>query len=404
MNVFKVLGLVLLGLLLSLAIIVFGVTFTVNSTVLNPKFVRTQIEELDILSLVQQFASEAANEPQTDGEGLSEELMVAVTDTVTQMEPILKERITAAVDSVYDYLLGRRPNPDLAQTLRNTILEKDFFVAIVDRIDLGLFFKQLLAEQVSSGEIPPELQGYLDTAVETVAAELKPWFKEQIENAADPLLDYLVGQSDSFSLVINTDELKTRLTANIREAITRSPPPELAGIPQAVWQEQVDQFLQEFSAFIPPTIEVDQSIFGADARTGIADGLREAEENLIQARQFVSTFQQAYVILIVLIVLFIAGIIFIHRRVKGATLNLGIIFIVSGVIVYAGFLVARSFATQIPLEDVPPSLQLWIASLINRLLSPLGTFGLISLILGIALLIFSFMYTRLRRQAKQPTI
>ncbi|MDO8716162.1 MAG: hypothetical protein Q7J73_05080 [Dehalococcoidales bacterium] len=406
MKFLKGLALALLGLILSLSLTVFGLAFTVNSTVLNPGFIRTEIEELDIAALVGEIVSQPSGQPQGGEEITSQAMTTAVTDTVKQLEPLLKERVTAATDSVYDYLLGKRPNPDLAVTLRSTILKTDFFVAVIDKLDITSMVKEILRDQLGSAQIPPEYQRYVDASLDKVVADIKPVIKQQIQAAADPVLDYIVGKTDNFSVTINAGQLKTSLSTAIRTAVIASPPPELAGIPQPLWQNQLDNFLQQFTQSIPSTFEINQSMFGPDFRTGITDGIQKAEDKLIQARQYVGYFQLGYTLLIVLILLSIAGIILIHRQVRGAARSLGAIFLSYGAFEYAGVLVGRYFAgKQLPsaLADLPPSLQTWVTNLSDRLLSPLGTFSLAVLIFGVVLLIVSFVYPKREISVQPPT-
>ena len=74
-----------------------------------------------------------------------------------------------------------------------------------------------------------------------------------------------------------------------------------------------------------------------ETRQSIAEGIAEAEEPLEQAREYVGWFQLGYKILIGFMVLLIAGIILIHRQVKGATRGLGITFLIYGAIIYTDF-------------------------------------------------------------------
>lgn len=402
MKLLKGLAFGLLGLLLSLSLAIFGLAFTVNSTILNPGFIRTEIEELDISALIQELVVQPANAPQGGGGIPPQELLTAVTDTVTQLEPLLKERVTAATDSIYDYLLGKRPNPDLAVTLRSTILKTDFFVAIIDKLDITSMVKEILRDQLGSAQIPPEFQGYVDASLDKVVADIKPVIKQQIEAAADPVLDYLVGKTDNFSVVIDTGKLKTSLNSTIYAAVSASK--EFALIPPALREPLFNQLFEPLAAGIQPTFEINQSMFGPDVRTGIADGLKQAEDGLVQATQIVGYFQLGYKLLIALILLSIAGIILIHRQVRGAARNLGSIFLSYGAFEYAGVLVGRYFAgKQLPSmsTDLPPSLQTWVTNLSDRLISPLGTFSLMVLILGVVLLIISFVYPKPKPSVEQ---
>ena len=77
---------------------------------LNPAFLRTEINELDISGLVRDFAGQTASQPAGNNGISQQQMFTALSDTVTQMEPMLKERVTAATDSIYDYLLGKKPD------------------------------------------------------------------------------------------------------------------------------------------------------------------------------------------------------------------------------------------------------------------------------------------------------
>ena len=404
MKFLKGLALGLLGLILSLSLAVFGLAFTINSTVLNPGFIRTEIEELDISALVGEVVSQPSGQPQGGEEITSQAMTTAVTDTVTQLEPLLKERITAATDSIYDYLLGKRPNPDLAVTLRSTILKTDFFVAIIDKLDITSMVKEIIQQQLASA--PPEFQKYIDASLDKAVTDIKPVVIGQIKAAGDPVLDYLIGKTDSFSVNIDSAQLKTNLRTSIHDAVFASLPPEFALIPSAQRENLFNQLFDNFAGGIPSSFEINQSMFDPAVRAGIADGLKQAEDGLVQARQYVAYFQLGYNLLIVLMLLLVAGIILIHRQVRGAARNLGSIFLSYGAFEYAGVLVARYFADKrLPsaLAELPPSLQTWVTNLSDRLLSPLGTFSLILLISGVVLLIISFVYPKREISAQQPT-
>ena len=55
---------------------------------------------------------------QTPGEGLPAEFETALVNIITRLEPTVKEQVGAAIHSVYDYLLGRSQDLDLALILR----------------------------------------------------------------------------------------------------------------------------------------------------------------------------------------------------------------------------------------------------------------------------------------------
>jgi len=386
MKFLKGLALFLLSSLLFLSLTVFGFAYMLNNTLLNPDFVTTQLNRLNISSLVEEILSQQPEE----------ELRTDLIDAVAELEPAMKEQLGAATNSIYDYLLGKSQNLDLALTLRDTILSTDFVVSIVDTLDISSLIGESLKEQFT-GEIPEEMIGYLDKPLDDTLNELEPWMKEQISAAADPILDYLLGESQSLHVVISLEPVKESLEDTLREAILQSLPPELAGLPPAMIEQYLDEAFQEFAEQMPATFEIDESLLGTEMPTQIAQTLADAEAMLEEGRQYVSYFQLGYNVLIGFMLLLVLGIILLNRQVKGSTRELGTIFLTYGAFEYAGILVAKYFTgRELARVPIPPQLQEWLPGLVSDLLAPLEMFSLGLLIGGVVLLVVSFVYPRIR--------
>ncbi len=244
MKFLKGLALSLLISLLFLSISAFGLAFTLNHTILNPDFVVSQIDRLDISSLAAEVITEEI--PQ-------EELRATLIDTITKLEPKVKEQVSAAIYSVYDYLLGKSQSLDLALMLHNTILDSDFIASLVDELDISSLAGEFLSEQLTE-EIPEEME-YLEEYLDDVIVELEPWIKDQVSIAIGPIVDYLLGESQSLNVVISLEPVRESLKDTLREAFLESPPPELAALPPAALELLFDKFYPEFSKQIPPTFE-----------------------------------------------------------------------------------------------------------------------------------------------------
>jgi len=378
---------------------------TLGNTFLSSDFVVSLIDELDIPSLAEEIIKE-----QTPEEELPEELKTALINTITKLEPQIKEQISAAADPIFAYLLGESQSLDLAHTLRNTFLSSDFVVSLVDELDISSLAGGFLSTQLTE-EIPEEME-FMVEAIDDTLVELEPWIKEQISAAADPILDYLLGESQSLSIVIPLEPVKESLEVTLKEAFLESPPPELAGEPPTVIEQYFDEFFQEFSKMLPATFEINESVLGTEmpaefasalaeaeegltqARQGIADGIIEAEKGLEQGREVISYFQLGYNLLIVFMLLLILGIVLIHRQVKGATRGLGITFLTFGALELIGIFVTKYFA-EIQLAQLPPipsPLQTWLPQFLNNCLAPLQMLSIGLIVGGVALLIASFVY------------
>ncbi|MDD5038773.1 MAG: hypothetical protein PHN78_05595 [Dehalococcoidales bacterium] len=382
MKFLKNLVLSLLSFLLFLSLSIFGLAFMLNRTVLNPTFVTAELDRLDISTLVDEILTE-----QTPGE-----FKAALVSSIDELEPRLKEELDTAIYSIYDYLLGKNQSLDLALTLKNTFLNRDFIVSVVDRLDMSVLIQDLLSNQIT-GQVPAELGPYVQDALDKVIPELKPWIEEQVSAAADPIAGYLLGESQDLNVVIFLGPLKESLRTNIREAFLESPPSELAGISQAELEQYFDQFYEEFSAQLPPALEINESWFGTQLPSDIAQALTKAENILEQVKQYVSYYQLGYKVLIGFMVLLILGIIFIIGQVRGATRSLGTTFLTYGALEYAGIFATKYFiGTQLPLPDIPLSLQTWFSQFLDNIMAPLQTLSLGFIIGGIVLILVSFIY------------
>jgi len=90
MNSLKGLALGLLSFLLVLSLPFFGFAFWVNQTILNPGFIASEINRLDVSLLAEEFLSEHIP-----------------SDTITDLEPWIQQQLTDIAYAGYDYLRGR---------------------------------------------------------------------------------------------------------------------------------------------------------------------------------------------------------------------------------------------------------------------------------------------------------
>ncbi len=487
MKFLKGLALSLLGFLLFLSLSVSASAFTLNSTILNPDFLTSELGEFDVSLLTEEIIS--AGPAQAE---LPEEMMVALVDTIAKFEPIVKEQISAATHSIYDYLLGKKQNPELAITLGDTFLSSDFVIKLLNELDMSTLAEDFISEQIPEEE--------LRVAVINTITELEPQIKERVGLAADPIFDYLLGESQSLDLAlilhdivltpdlvtsivakldlssqvrelliqqltegipeemgeltqyaedaiteewveaqlnsaipsildyllgqsqtlrvsISLQSVKENLRESLREAFLESPPPEFAGVPRALLEQYFDDFFQELIGSIPSTFELDESLL-SDLRTQITGALAEAEAGLAEARQnitkaiaetevgleearrYIGYFQLGYKLLIGFILLLILGIVLINRQIREATRRLGSIFLSFAIPACIGLFAIRYFAEiqtwilqllKIDI-DIPAQFQALILQTMNNFLAPVRMLCLGLLIVGVALIVVSFVY------------
>lgn len=379
MRILKGFALSLLGFLLFLSLVIFGVAFTLNSTALNHDFYVREMDRVDVSALAEEPIGDW-----TADEGYSEEFRASLLNTVSEVEPLVKKQVADAISPILDYLEGRSERLDLAQVLSDT-LSPDFIASVLDRVDIATPVKELVAGQIAE-EVPLE-KDYLTRLAGDVITDVEPWLKEQVVDAAGPVVDYLLGKSRSLDVVITLSPL----VDSLRAVFMRSPPAELAGDTQP----QLEQYFNDnFGDVIPATVELNEESLG-DVTTEIDQALSDAEDGLAQARQAVGYFRLGYWLLIGFILLLVLVIALICREVRGATRALGIVFLVSGAILFAGNLVAKSLVgAQITRADIPAQFHLSLPKMMADFLAPLVMYSIILGLVGVALLVTSLVYRR----------
>jgi len=268
----------------------------------------------------------------------------------------------------------------LAFMINATILNPKFVVSELDKLNAT----SLINEQLTR-LIPQQEAGFMKEAIDATFTDLEPWLKEQLKTSIYAAEDYITGKSKSLSLTISTEPLRESLKENLWEAIQKSPPPELAGLPPAQAEQLFNQlYEQQIANNIPPKFEVTERTLPPQIM-GI----------LTQVKQYVSYVQIAFKGLIALSIVLVLGIVLIRRQVRASTRALGVTFTVYGAIWYGGIFAAKQFLSPQIAQmgfNLPAGLQPMIPKLLDDLVSPLQMFTLGFLVAGVVLLIVSHVY------------
>ncbi len=277
----------------------------------------------------------------------------------------------------------------LAFTVSRTVLNPDFVVSRLDTLDVSSLAAEVMTEQVPEevmAMVPSEL---MDEVLDDVLTDLEPWLREQVSEAVYTGYNYLLGRSQSLTLVVDVGSVKDEVRDKLRQALLASPPSGLEMIPPAELGRLFDEFYEQVSGQIPSTLEINES-----ALNELSPDIMPA---LIQARRYIGYFQVIYWALVASTALFIMGIILLDRRVRGATRWIGIPCLISGIVSYVGTFIIRNFAEvmMVPV-DLPASLQAWWPQFLSDSLAPMRGYGIVLMAVGVALLIVSLVYKRRR--------
>ncbi|MFC2008262.1 hypothetical protein ACFLT0_01040 [Chloroflexota bacterium] len=270
----------------------------------------------------------------------------------------------------------------LAFTLNSTILNPDFIVGELDKLDMYSLAREWLGEQISEFEVDARYQPYVDRVLNDTLADLEPWLERETNGAVHTGYDYFLGRSERLSLVISTEPVRDSLKQNLRETVFDSPPPELQGLPPSVIEPYLNEAYRQIDQQIPPTLEFDQATLDP-----------EAVASLEQTRQVIGYFQLGFKLLIGFILLLILSIVMIYREIRGATRGLGITFLICGVITYLGNLAVKYFAgARITQIAMPVEYRALLPRLLVDILVPLDIYSIVLAAIGVALIIVSFVY------------
>ncbi len=265
----------------------------------------------------------------------------------------------------------------VAFLLNQTILNPGFVSSEINKLDVPLLAEELLREQIPEEELVAEV-------LSDTITNLEPWIQQQVTDGVYFSYDYLTGRSQSLSVVIPLDPVKESLKDNVEEVILQILPPELAGASPAQIELFLNELYSQIDELLPATFEISESSLPPDVLS-----------TLEMVKQIISYFQVAYNLMIGLIVLLIVGIILIDRQIIGTTRKLGAILLPEGILMLVGVFVAKYFAgTQIAQFDIPTYLQEWLPQLVSDFVAPLLMLGIGLLVVGVALLTFSFVYKR----------
>jgi hypothetical protein len=430
MKLLKGIAIGLLSILLLQSLAILGLVLTLNATVLNADFVTSQLDKLDISSLVDEASIRQVVEdipiiqemPEETKEPEIEALVERTKSALAKFEPQFKEELSTAIHTTYDYLLGKSPNLDLTDTLYDTALNTNLITSLVKEIDIYFlveyFVIQEVTEEVTEG-ISDDL-AFLAVYVDDAVIELEPWIREQVDGIIAPVTDYILGKSQSLDIVISIEALKesedgeehrSPLGKALWEVVRESPPeradldlpPDMADIEltELVLYNAFVMFYGDLVGLIPSTFEINEDLLGPEIATQITEALAEANEALEneEIRDILGIPSGLFNIAIIILLLSLVGIIIINRQVSGISRILGITFLASGVFELITISIAKNQVQKlIATADMPSSIHVWLEQLVGSAPASLQTFSIVLIVVGTALLAVSFIYRRNQSQ------
>lgn len=383
----KIIGAVLLSLILFISLCVFGVALSVKTTALNVSYVQSLVDDIPLTEILE----EAQKQENTAD---SEQLEI-IQGLVEDNEADIKQQITIFIAEIYDYLNSKSDSINLNQLIQDIFLDDEFIATMVENADLKPALEEFVEGVIADAGVPKGLayEEYLDD----IAADIEVWVKEQSDDIIPPIIDYYLGNSDTLDVTVSIEGLNDALKDNLKQSFLSSPPQEFQGLTQTELGQMFNTLFEQASADIPSSITIDEEFFDSGNGESMVIDLSEYEQALHETRDGIRIFNIAFILLIVLILLLVAGIILIHRSLKWSALNLGVVSFVYGaglmVFYFSSIWIIRNAVAQQEIA-INPVIRDWLAQMSVGALFPLLILFIVFIIIGIALLATYFIYSR----------
>jgi len=261
-------------------------------------------------------------------------------------------------------------------TLNLTVLNPDFVISELAKTNAYSIISDQVRDQV------PTDDPYTAQVVDETITELEPWLRDQVNALIYDGYAYLKGNHE-LNFIIPLEQVRTCVKENVEQAVFESLPPELEGVPQSQIQVFLSHIYAEIDNQIPSQIEINEAFLGP-----------EVTAQFQQARQIVGYIDIGYKVLIglaVLLILLIALLQWWHL--KPIARYTGIPFTTAGALclivpTVAGSVILGILSDMVPLE-IPAEIMASLPQLIGDFSSPLKTYGIALLIVGIVLIVLS---------------
>jgi hypothetical protein len=355
MKFLKGFGTFICSFLLFLALSSFGFAYMLNSTILSSNFVDKQINKVNISSIARDVVKDQIADKLPSNSDVLKEVALNVFET---KEPWIKAQLTGAVDSGYNYFLGKTDTLKISVSLveLKATLSSDFVNAA----------KDYLNQQMSAMSEAQKSQ-YLQDFIREFPASLLP--------------PQLAALPQSYQ--------KLAVEEYLREFTGQKPltglPVQITGLVDKSARQYFTDFLADFTSEIKDSYSIDQSTI--DAKT---------MDSISTVKKAIGYFRSGYPWLIVFMVLMAALIFLINRNLKITARTLGVDLILFGVLDLVGSIVSRlimptQFLTN---SSIPVSVQNVIDNVYKDVTSIMLTFSIVVLVIGVVFLVASFFFKK----------
>ncbi len=261
-----------------------------------------------------------------------------------------------------------------AYQVQRTVLRTDFAFTEIDRSDPVRMMKATVLEY-----LPVDASPVLIGAIDASLAEQRPWLVAELRQAAVALQDFLRGAAAAVQVVFDPAPLRVAVLQNVEEAVQAGAGPELEQLPldgrealSAAVRSDSEVAFAAMGTFrfnsetLPPHLQVQLN----DIRTVLA----------------VFRLPLIFVVCLVVVVGFLAGIL-------GQLRMAGLAVLAAGVVIVLPVVFSSRLPGLLPLESLsilPGAVAAYLPAFSEQLMAPLRPIVMAALIIGTGLFGLSF--------------
>jgi len=264
-------------------------------------------------------------------------------------------------------------------TLNQTILNPDFVIAELDKLDIYSTVIEQAKAQLLGQEF---IQQFISTnTLNQMFDKLQPWLEEQANIIIHGIYAYFHGDQ-KLDITISLQPVRSIVKETVREVTLQSPPPGLEEASQSQIEAFLSQIYVEIDKAIPASFTLD-TILGQQTMAQLQD--------LKQVIRYIGIAYEALIGLAVLLLLIIALVYW--WQPKPVTRVTGIVFIIAGMVCILGslldVLVAQAIGHLAGESGRLLELQTKVSQLASDLTAPAQSYGIAFLSAGVALVLIS---------------
>ncbi len=261
----------------------------------------------------------------------------------------------------------------VAISISRTALDSDFVIGQLTDVPVEDFFAAEARKQVPAGG------EFLFPLIDQAAKDLEPWARDQTAAVVRAAEEYLHGD-DAFSATISFVEAKDYLETHLLDALVQAGLP-VDRVPEGQLRSLIAQIMAQVDAIIPDRFEITEAFLDTDTLS-----------SLRTARTWAGYVDASLWLLPLLALLLLLAIAWTQEwRVRGVARFVGLATVLAAI----GTVVARSVAlarlpSLVP-SSVPPQLSVIVPDVIEQCTGPMLPYALMVALLGIGLLLLSFL-------------